>query len=207
MKSLSPVFRTRLLGTSAAILASVAMAGCSVLSGSAPDLDTYDISAPTEFSGLSGSTGAQLLVPAPTSLKLLNSDRIVVRAAGNEVTYLPEIRLPDTLPNVMQLKLAETFVNTGRFGGVGLPGQGLLIDYQFVSVVRAFEIRPSNSGFVARAEISAKLVNDRNGVVRADRVFVAEVPAVSEGRGAAQALDRAFDEVAVDITDWIVGTI
>ncbi|MEO0637798.1 MAG: ABC-type transport auxiliary lipoprotein family protein [Pseudomonadota bacterium] len=183
-----------------------ALSGCSVLSGSGPDLDTYDLSAPSDIS-LSGSTGAQVLVTAPTSLKLLNSERIVVRTTDNEVTYLPGIRLPDTVPNVLQLKLAETFVNTGRFGGVGLPGQGLLIDYQLVSVVRAFEIRPSAGGFVARAEISAKLVNDRNGVVRDARVFASEVPAASDGRPAAQALDRAFDAVAADITQWIVSSI
>ncbi|MEM1365904.1 MAG: ABC-type transport auxiliary lipoprotein family protein [Pseudomonadota bacterium] len=188
-------------------LVAMSLAGCSALGGGGADLDTYDISAPGDLSSISGSTGAQLLVPTPTSLKLLNSDRIVVRAAGNEVTYLPGIRLPDSLPNVLQLKLAETFVNTGRFGGVGLPGQGLLIDYQLITVVRAFEIRPSGGGFVARAEISAKLVNDRNGVVRAARVFVSEVLAASSGQAAAQALDSAFDTVAADITNWIVGTI
>ncbi|MEO0496522.1 MAG: ABC-type transport auxiliary lipoprotein family protein [Pseudomonadota bacterium] len=207
MKSLSSHLRTRFTSPVSVAFAAFTLAGCSVLSGSAPDLDTYDISAPTSFPALSGSTAAQILVAAPTSLKLLNSDRIVVRAAGNEVTYLPEIRLPDTLPNVLQLKLSETFVNSDRFGGVGLPGQGLLIDYQLVSVVRAFEIRPAGGGFVARAEISAKLVNDRNGVVRASRVFLSEVPAVSEGRAAASALDQAFDAVAIDLADWILGAI
>jgi cholesterol transport system auxiliary component len=183
------------------------LAGCSVLSSAEAELDTYDFSAPTDFSKVRGATGAQVLVKAPSSLKVLDIDRIVVRKAGNEVTYLPDVRLADALPTVLQVKLAETFVNSEKFRAVGKPGDGLLIDYQLIIDLRAFELRTKGNGLEAYGEMSVKLVNDRNGRVTSSRVFEASRAAVSTGSEAIEALDDVFDRLALDMTAWIVSRI
>ena len=72
----------------------------------------------------------------------------------------------------MQARLAETFQRSGSFSGVGKPGEGLAIDYQVLTEVRAFEVEV-DGGERAEIELYVKLLNDRNGVVRASRTFEA----------------------------------
>jgi cholesterol transport system auxiliary component len=76
-----------------------------------------------------------------------------------------------------------------------------------VTDIRAFEI-DSSKGSQAVVEISAKIINDRNGTVRAQKVFRAAVPA---GGGAAdgmvKALDRSFSAVTTQIVDWTLQSI
>ena len=56
----------------------------------------------------------------------------------------PEGVWGDKLPRIVQSKLVEAFENSGKLGGVGMPGQGLAIDYQIVTDIRSFEIDASN---------------------------------------------------------------
>ena len=151
--------------------------------------------------------GSQILVPEPTALQALNSEQIVVRVSPSEIQYLARSQWSDKLPRMVQSKLVEAYENSGKIGGVGKPGQGLAIDYQVVTDIRAFEI-DSSHGSQAVVEISAKILNDRNGTVRAQKVFRAAVPA---GGGAAdgfvKALDRAFSSVTTQIVDWTLQSI
>jgi hypothetical protein len=84
---------------------------------------------------------------------------------------------------IVQARLADAFQATGRLGGVGRPGEGLAIDYQVVSDIRAFEVRVFGQRR-ATVEMSVRILNDRNGVVRATRVFQAEVPLTGHGNDA-----------------------
>ncbi len=88
-------------------------------------------------------------------------------------------------------------------------GEGLAIDYQVVAEVRKFEVRV-DGGSRAEVEIFVRLLNDRNGVVKAAKVFSASAPV--SGGGAAndayvQALDAAFGAVATDVVTWAASLI
>ena len=55
----------------------------------------------------------------------------------------------------------------------------------------------------ADVELYIRVLNDRNGVVRAEKLFQATAPVSGSGNDAyIRALDRAFGQVAVDILDW-----
>jgi len=96
---------------------------------------------------------------------------------------------------------------TGRLGGVGRPGDGLAIDFQIVSDIRAFEVRVYGQRR-ATIEMSVRILNDRNGVVRASRVFQVEVPVASPGNDAyIAALDAAHRELASQLVPWVLGAI
>jgi len=89
-----------------------------------------------------------------------------------------------------------------HLGGVGQPGQGLAIDYQVVAEIRAFEVDTSGAD-VANVEIFVKILNDRNGTVRAQRAFRATVPVSgTENRDFVAALNNAFAAVGAEIVDW-----
>ena len=92
-------------------------------------------------------------------------------------------------------------------GGVGRPGDGLAIDFKIITAIRAFEIK-ADRGERAMVELSVKILNDRNGVVVATRVFGASTPVTGSGNAAyVQSLDRAFETVVQDIVSWTLSRI
>jgi cholesterol transport system auxiliary component len=169
--------------------------------GSKANNDTFDLSLTPAAQGAS-ARNRQILVPEPTALKSLNSEQVVVRVSQSEIQYLADSRWGDRLPALVQSKLVEAFENSGRLGGVGKPGQGLAIDYQVVTDIRAFEVT-AGPRRVANVEISAKILNDRNGSVRAQNTFKATVPVTgSENRDFIESLDKAFATVGAEIVEW-----
>ncbi|MCW4114399.1 ABC-type transport auxiliary lipoprotein family protein [Aurantimonas sp. MSK8Z-1] len=190
-----------------ALFAALAIGLCSCASLSTPP-DTYEISAPEIAAAQKGATRAQLLIAEPTAIKTLDSDHIVVKPTPYTVEFLGNSQWSDRLPRMVQLRLVQAFENTGRVGAVGVPGQGLAIDWQIVTEIRQFEIDVAGGGRSAKIEIAVKMLNDRNGVVRATRVFDTVEPVRGSANGDyVAALDRAFDRTAGDIVAWTMALI
>lgn len=177
------------------LLASCASSGPSAL---------YGLNAAQIDSAKGRKRGAQILVSRPRALKALDTEYIAVVDRGPVYSYFPKAAWADALPSVVQTKIVQTLENTGRLRGVGFPGDGLLIDYQLQTELRAFEllIDGANRGVV---EIAAKLVNDRNGRAVANRVFRAETLAGGNSVDkAVEALNTAADQVFGEIAVWIL---
>jgi cholesterol transport system auxiliary component len=88
--------------------------------------------------------------------------------------------------------------------GAGVPGQGLLIDYQIVLDIRAFEL----NGNGAVAEFGVKLMDDANGRVLRSRVFRKVVTVASNANPVVVAgLDQAMDEAYLEIVDWALARL
>ncbi len=195
------------LGRGSAMLAlplvAVLLSGC----GGKANNDTFDLSLTPVANSADSAKGRQILVPEPTALKSLDSEQVVVRVSPSEIRYLGKSQWGDRLPRIVQSKLVQAFENTGKLGGVGKPGQGLAIDYQVVTDIRAFEVNAS-SPKAAVVEISVKILNDRNGSVRAQNVFRATVPVSGEDNATFIAgINRAFAKVGADIVDWTLKAI
>ncbi|MCF6368436.1 ABC-type transport auxiliary lipoprotein family protein [Rhizobium halophilum] len=191
--------RGSLRPTALAVLPLVALivAGC----GSKANNDTFDLSVTPASTG-PAARGRQILVPEPTALKAIDSNQVVVRVSPSEIQYLANSQWSDTLPRMVQSKLVAAFENSGRLGGVGKPGQGLAIDYQIVAEIRAFEVNTVGAD-AANVEIFVKILNDRNGTVRAQRAFQTSVPVSgSDNRDFVQALNAAFAVAGAEIVEW-----
>ncbi|PDT09103.1 MULTISPECIES: ABC-type transport auxiliary lipoprotein family protein [unclassified Rhizobium] len=194
--------RSWIRGTVIALpLTALILSGC----GTAAKNDTYDLAGTVDGDGPAAKS-RQILIAGPTALRSLDSEQIVIRVSPSEIQYLSRAQWGDKLPRIVQSKLVEAFENSGKLGGVGLPGQGLAIDYQVVTDIRSFEIDAS-SGNQAVVEISVKLLNDRNGSVRAQKVFRAMAPAGGDNVGFVKALDRAFSIVVSEIVSWTLRSI
>jgi cholesterol transport system auxiliary component len=180
--------RTVILGLSA-----LALAGC----GGGPAPATYDLAAARPRAARRGGT---LVVAEPTAVFALDSERIVVRAASGELTYLPRAQWSDRLPRLVQARLIQSFENAGRVA-VGRPVDRLAGASNLVLDIRAFEAREASRD--AAVEIAAKLVTASGGQVRAARLFAAAAPVGGiDGQGVAQALDTALARVLSDIVGW-----
>lgn len=179
--------------------------GCALLGGGAAPLDTYELSAASPVGAGTRRSRTQILIAEPSALKSLDSENIVIKPAPGEIQYLKGAQWADRLPRVVQARLAQTFQESGRLAGVGLPGEGLAIDYQVIAEIRAFEIR-LGAGDRAEVEIFIRILNDRNGTVRASRSFSASAPVTGTGNAEyTAALDRAFGAASQEIVDWAIG--
>jgi len=181
------------------------LSGCAAIPGLGPGaLDTFELTTPTFTAVGRAKTRRQILISEPTALKSLDGQNIVVKPTPSSIEFLGGAQWGDRLPKVIQARLAEAFQKSGKFGGVGRPGEGLAIDYQVSVDIRAFEIR-ATGGQTAHVEFFVRILNDRNGVVRASRSFEAAVPVVGTGNDAfVAALDRAFADVAAALVNWTV---
>ena len=186
-----------MLFSKAVLLCALMLSACSSVGGVKP-LDTYDLTAPDAVSAGPRKGKVQILVTEPQALKALDSENIVVRSGASQIQYLAGAQWSDRLPKIVQARLIQAFEKSGRFGGVGRPGEGLAIDYQIIADIRAFGIEDG----VAVVEIGAKLLNDRNGVVRSSKTFAASVRAGSGANAFVEALDQAFSGVAADLVAW-----
>ena len=191
--------RVRGLRSAAALLV-LALAGCAALGGKPAPLDTFELSAPSV--DIHGHSRRQILIAQPSALKALDSQNIVIRLSDRSIQYLKGAQWADRLPLIVQARLAETFQRSGSFAGVGKPGEGLAIDYQIIVEVRSFEVRV-NGGEHADVDLFVRILNDRNGEVRAAKSFTASAPVSGKGNAAyAGALDDAFGQTAKDIVGW-----
>ena len=181
------------------------LSGCAAVGGASKPLETYDLAVPDVSQTKARKSGIQILIAEPQALKALDSESIVVRS-GSSIEYLAGSQWGDRLPKIVQARLVEVFENSGRFGGVGRPGEGLAIDYQIMTDIRAFEILASGTK-IAKVEISVKLLNDRNGVVAASKIFESSVGAGSSTGSFVPALDKAFSETVSEIVAWVANQV
>lgn len=182
------------------------MAGCAGFPIGKTPPDTYELAAPAKVTGPAASR-RQLLVPTPTALKALASNQVVVHTSPSSIQYLSDSQWSDSLPDIVQARLIQSFEDTGRLGGVGRPGDGLAIDDRVLTDIRAFSVSTVGAP-VANVDISVRILDDRNGVVRAQRDFQAHVPVAGVSNAAfVVALNAAFDQVVREIVGWTLKVV
>jgi cholesterol transport system auxiliary component len=178
----------------AAILAAIALAGCS---GS--PLLTYDLTAPQDRPAR--ATGLQIVVSEPSAVAPLDSDRIVVRSPTMGLTVLPGAQWSDRLPELLQSRMIQAFENARLLKAVGRPSDRLTSDFNLNSEIRRFEIDAARGEAVV--ELAVKFVGDRTGRIVAARVFEGRAPSTaSNGAEASAALDAALAKVLRDLVAW-----
>ena len=187
------------------LMLALALTGCSLFRGPPPE--TFDLSAPESIPSLKTVTAAQIMIPEPRALKALDSERIVV-TNGAKISYYPDAQWPDRLPKVFQAKAIQAFEQSKRARAVGRPGEGLAIDYQLLIDIRAFEYVSDGDGGFARVEVSAKILNDRNGRVVSTRILTGEAPVERDSAASVVAgVDAALNDVLIELVSWTVKRI
>ncbi|WP_333822742.1 ABC-type transport auxiliary lipoprotein family protein [Pinisolibacter sp.] len=182
----------------AALGLAAVLAGCSAVMPT-PSADTYDLSAPATTTPPRGRS-LQILVAEPAADRALDTERIVVRPSATEIAYFSGAQWSDRLPRLVQSRLVGALEASGRFRAAGRPGQGLAIDRQIVTEIRAFDYE-AGEGRVVIA-LSMKLMDDRTGRVLATRAFRAEEPATDSAKAAVAAFDRAQARLMAEIVAW-----
>ena len=167
---------------------------------------TYDLAAPKDFPPLKGEPSWQLVVPEPTALLAVNSDRIKTRpSATAETADIADAKWSDNAPILVQEKIIQSFENAGYSKWVSRPRDGFEAGYQLLLDVRVFSLSTAGSS-AGDIEFEAKILGP-DGKILAAKTFKDSAPASgTDAPSAAAALSAAFDKAATELVPWAVET-
>jgi cholesterol transport system auxiliary component len=183
------------------LLGGCAMAG---LGGGSSAPATYNISAPKVSAVQSSRLGRQVTVSAPTAIRALDTDRIMVSASGGRISYYGDSAWSDRLPRLLQSRIVEAMQDSGAFKAVLTSQDRVDGDFAVATEIRAFQLDVDNGSSSANVAIFCKIVDERHGRVIATREFSARTPAPRDDPAAAvAALQESFDRVTNEMVRWV----
>ena len=168
---------------------------------------TYDITAVKDFPQPAEAPSWQLVVPEPSALLALNSDKIKVRPAeGAESSDIPDARWSDNIPILLQEKFIQSFENAGYSSAVSRPRDGFEAAYQLVLDIRSFSLVTGAEPH-GELEFEAKILGPGGKIVAA-KAFHTTAPATgTDAAAAAAALNQSFANAATELVPWAVEAI
>ncbi|QLP97787.1 MAG: membrane integrity-associated transporter subunit PqiC [Rhodoblastus sp.] len=139
---------------------------------------------------------------APVATAALDSERILVRSAPEEIAYLPGAQWGDRLPQLIQARMVQSLENAQLLASVSRTGQGVAGDWSMSGEVRRFEIdAPSGQAVV---EITVKLANNAAGRIVGAMVARGAAPgSAARPEDAAAALDAALAQAMAQIVAFV----
>ena len=170
-----------------------------------PPVATYDLLAPQEFPPVTHAPSKQLIVAMPTAVIALDTQKMFLLLPGGESRAIEDVQWSDSLPNLIQAKIVQSFENAHFAAAVTRPLEGVTANNQLLIDLRRFGVAPAP---VAKAEIEfgAKILAE-NGKILAARLFHAEAATKGDDVAAdAAALDEAFGKAATDLVTWTAAT-
>ena len=169
-----------------------ALSGC----GSSPR-ESFDLSLGSPKSAAIRVAGPTLAVAEPKALSFIDSNRLLIRGADGDLSYLADAQWADRLPRLVQARLVERLARSG-IDAVQPAG---VITYQLATDLKRFEIDSARG--VAVVEITARLLNNRSGARIGEADFLGEAPAShTMGREAAFAFETALNDAAAQLAAW-----
>jgi len=163
---------------------------------------TYDLTAVTDFPPLAEEPSWQLVIPEPSALLALNTDKMTVRPQGAaESTDIPNAKWSDAAPILLQEKIIQSFENAGYSRSVSRPKDGFEAGFQLFLDIRSFSLIDGDKP-VGEIAFEAKVLGP-DGKIVAAKTFTGTAPASgNNAAAAASALNAAFDRTAKELVPW-----
>jgi cholesterol transport system auxiliary component len=182
-----------------AFLFAFALGACAGSGDSA--MQTFELLSPQDFGDARRARGT-LAVALPTSIRVIDSERVIVQPNPGEINYLSGARWSDRVPRLVQSRIIQSFENSKRIRAVTREGDSLRTDYKLDTEVREFGVLVSPQQ-QALVELSVRLVDARSNRVIATQVFTGRVDTASvDGPSATAAINAAFGTVLIDLVRW-----
>jgi phospholipid/cholesterol/gamma-HCH transport system substrate-binding protein len=147
------------------------------------------------------------VVPEPSALLALNSDKIKVRPAdGAESSDIPDARWSDNIPILLQEKFIQSFENAGYSQAVSRPRDGFEAGFQLLLDIRSFSLVTGAEPH-GELEFEAKILGPNSKIIAA-KAFHTTAPATgTDAAAAGVALNQAFAEAAKELVPWAVEAV
>ena len=196
----------RFLSALLAIALCTSLSGCISLISEPDPITVYSLRAkPPGDTAMLPKVPWSLTIIRPNSTSILDSNRIAVRPEANILQVYQGANWSDSLPDLMQSVLVESFEDSGAIATVsrqnsGVPAEvALLIDIrQFEAVYEAGSKIPS-----VVLQLHAKVLEYPSNRVIAVKTFHAKIPSASkEVPDVVQAFDQGLSALSVEIMSW-----
>jgi phospholipid/cholesterol/gamma-HCH transport system substrate-binding protein len=165
----------------------------------------YELSIPQDFATPKKLLKEQLLMPTPTAILLLDTQRFLL-APNKELPGFSAAQWADSIPKMLQIKLIQSFENYdiahAPLRATDNPGA----NSQLVIDVRSFQIN-TDSELTAEIGFSARILN-KDGQVVASRLFQQSKKLDKpDPASAVAAFNDAFGRIATDLITWTAGAL
>jgi phospholipid/cholesterol/gamma-HCH transport system substrate-binding protein len=168
---------------------------------------TYDLTAVKDFPPLAEQPSWQLVIPEPSALLALNTDKITEKPDDSaESTDIPNAKWADAAPILLQEKILQSFENAGYSRAVSRPKDGLEAGFQLLLDIRSFSLINGDKP-VGEVAFEAKILGP-DGKILAAKTFKSTAPASgTDAAAAASALNAAFDQTAKELVPWTADAV
>lgn len=141
-------------------------------------------------------------VATPQANALIDSDRIAVRPAPDQLQTYKGARWADTGPELVQTAVVRALEDSGRFAGVVRAGaSGRRGDVALYSELRHFETHYRDGQPVVVVELQARLVG-RDGRLATRRFREEATPATPQVEAVVHAFGQAMSSLSAAVRDW-----
>ncbi len=147
----------------------------------------------------------QIRIDAPHSGEFLDSTRIAVRRSDNTLQVFEAARWSDSVPDLLQSTLSQTFNDSGKITAVVGLDNNTASDALLLLDIRQFEAVYQDNDHSAAAVISvqAKIQSLKSNRVIASKSFQVSIPATSKKiPDVMNAFDNALQQISQDILGW-----
>jgi cholesterol transport system auxiliary component len=182
-----------------ALLFALVLGGCA--GGGDSNFQTFELLAPQEFTDARRARGS-IAIALPTTIRVIDSERVIIQPNPGEVNYLSGARWSDRVPRLVQTRIMQAFENSGRVRAVAREGDSLRTDFKLDTEIREFGVfvSPQKQALV---ELSVKLVNTQTNRVVAAEVFSARADTDAvDGASATAAINSAFGKAMIELVRW-----
>jgi cholesterol transport system auxiliary component len=188
-------------------VSTVALSACSGLIGPPEAPPLYMLKPAVPPAGGGPRAPWQLSIVLPDTPDSLDTDRIALVQANEQMDYYANADWQDRLPFLVQSALLEAFEASGRTGGVGRDTDGLKSDYLLETDIRDFQARYDAPDGVPTAvvRIAARLIAARGRLIVQSLEAHSEVAAAQNSvPSVVQAFNQALSGTIRQIVDWAV---
>lgn len=182
--------------------ASILLGGCSLLPESKP-VSVYQMPAPARDQQTTRTLPLALRINTPQAGFALNSPRLLVNPAGDQLSSYKGARWSDPLPVLVREYLRRAFTQSAGFASVSNDEHALHADIQLGSDLLSFQVIYRDQQPVAVVELEARLIEPGARQVLASRIFRAEQsPADAQVPAVVRAQAAALEQVSNQLIDW-----
>ncbi len=193
---------------SAIVMASVLLAGCSILGGSKEPVTVYAPDPRVAPDASWPHVTWQLEIARPDAARTLDSLRIAVRPRPEELQVYKGASWAKRPSEQIEDMVLRTLEDSQKITAVAPNGSGMTADYTLLMELRRYEADyAGNSVPAATIEINAKLLHARTQAIVASHTFLQAVPAGgTDTASVAQAFGTALGTLAHDVAGWTLAT-
>jgi cholesterol transport system auxiliary component len=146
----------------------------------------------------------QLIIEVPSAAVSLDSIRVAVVPAPQQINYYADMEWSDRLPAVIQESILYSLQNQHLFQAVTRGSEGVIPDQSLKIDIRKFHIDQTETP-TAQAEYFIRLMDVTTRHEVASKIFTASIPLRGEitSEAIAAALDRANRQIIEDLQGWL----